>query len=194
MNKYELPDLPYGYDALAPVISEEIMRLHHGKHHQGYVDNANKAKEKIEALNDDYSSIKSLLKDLSFNLNGHLLHSLFWKNMREPVENNTPPSDLETLLSKRFGSLNRFRELFSSAGKSVEGSGWVALLQDENSDLEIMQIENHNKLVLNGYNPVLVIDVWEHAYYLDYQNKRDEFINQWWKIVNWDNVMSNLKT
>ncbi len=193
-TKYELTKLPYEYGDLQPVISEQIVRLHHSKHHQGYVDGANNALSLLEDSRDGKIeiNIKHVLRDLSFNLNGHLLHDVFWKNMRKPVENNQPTGDALKALEGSFGSFEAFKKQFSDAGKSVEGSGWVVLCMDEKKDLFIMQIEKHNLYSLSGMSPILVNDVWEHAYYLDYQNDRAKYIENWWSVVNWDDVSGRI--
>ncbi|MBD3362852.1 superoxide dismutase [Candidatus Dojkabacteria bacterium] len=191
MKKYKLPDLIYSYNSLEPVISEEIMQLHHRKHHAGYVKKANKALEVLDA--GDYSNIKHVLRDLSFNLNGHKLHSVFWKSMRAPDESNSSSPKVKKKIEEKFKSFKRFKELFANTAKSVEGSGWAVLLGNERNDnFEIMQIENHNKLYLTNYKLLLALDVWEHAYYLDYKNDRNEYVDRWWNVVNWDEVEQKL--
>jgi Fe-Mn family superoxide dismutase len=138
--------------------------------------------------NNEQLDMKSTLRDLSFNLNGHLLHSLFWKCMRAPQEDNKPGREIADSFDEYFGSFDRFRQEFSSAAAAVEGSGWMTLLRDGEDNLFVMQVEDHNDLHVAGLVPILVLDVWEHAYYLDYANDRGEFIENWWKVVNWDYV------
>ncbi len=192
MKKLELnlPDLSYEYDALDPVISEDQLRIHHTKHHQGYVNKTNNILTEIYGAreNNEQLDMKSTLRDLSFNLNGHLLHSLFWKCMRSPQEDNKPSGEIADGIDEYFGSFDRFRHEFSSAAAAVEGSGWMTLLRDGENNLFVMQVEDHNDLHVAGLVPILVLDVWEHAYYLDYANDRGEFIENWWKVVNWDYV------
>lgn len=186
----KLPDLPYKYDTLEPAISKKIMQLHHDKHHAGYVKKANKAIERLQSQNE--VNYKHVLRDLSFNLNGHILHSVFWQNMK-PYEKDNPPNEkVKKLLKANFGSFEIFKQQFSDVAASVEASGWGALVKDGNNQLQTIQIENHNKLFLNGYQLVLVVDVWEHAYYLDYQNQRQKYLQNWWQVVNWQNVESRL--
>lgn len=194
MNKYTLPDLPYDKGDLAPVISEELLTLHHDKHHKGYVDGTNKALERMQQFSNGSSneSIKSISRDLSFNLNGHILHSLFWKNMLSPKEDSSPSTALEDTMSKNFGSFDTFKSLFLDAAKSVEGSGWAALQKTQEGTLVVQQIQNHNLLSIVNSTTLLVVDVWEHAYYLDYKNDRGEFLNQWWQIINWEVVQERM--
>jgi Fe-Mn family superoxide dismutase len=189
MQKYKLPDLPYDYNALEPAISADIMKLHHDKHHQGYVDKANKA---LEMLQEEDINFKHIYKDLSFNLNGHLLHSIFWEIMQPYDENNEPNENVEQTLSNNFGSFDSFKEMFTMAAKSVEGSGWAALVKNKEKDLQIIQIENHNKLYLADHTVVMLLDVWEHAYYLDYMNNRGKYVENWWNVINWDAVGERL--
>lgn len=188
--KYELAPLPYAYDALAPVISEEIMKLHHDKHHAAYVNGANAALEKLEkARNGEVEiDIKAVLRDLSFNVNGHVLHQMFWENMRAPQENNAPTGVVKEALEKSFGSVEAFQKQFSAAAKAVEGSGWALLVADSDKNLMMIQIEKQNFMHVAGFTPILGIDVWEHAYYLDYKNDRGAYVDAWWKLVNWDDI------
>ncbi|MHC1716820.1 MAG: superoxide dismutase [Candidatus Dojkabacteria bacterium] len=193
--RYTLSPLPYEYTALEPVISKQIMELHHDKHHQAYINGANTALELLEkARTEDMEiNIKAVMRDLSFNLNGHLLHELFWQNLRPYTENNMPDKELEDIISSNFSSFDAFKKEFTEAGKTVEGSGWVALLKDTKNNLIIMQIQNHNLLGINGFTPILVNDVWEHAYYLDYKNDRGAYFEKWWNIVNWEDVKKRLQ-
>jgi Fe-Mn family superoxide dismutase len=186
----ELPDLPYEYEALDPVISKDLLQLHHKKHHQGYVNKANKVMGELEVARKEgrFIDMKFSLRDLSFNLNGHLLHSLFWECMREPKDANSPAKELDSHIAEYFDSFDRFKQEFSNAAAAVEGSGWMSLVRDGQKNLFLMQVENHNKLHIAGFVPVLVLDVWEHAYYLDYANDRGDFIESWWDVVNWDYV------
>src|SRR5690606_30474097 len=169
---YSLPDLPYAYDALEPVISKEIMQLHHDKHHLAYVNGANTALEQLEKARkgEIEINIKAVMRDLSFNLNGHLLHEIFWENMRPAKDDNAPSGEVLSLLEKNFGSFDAFKKEYSDAAKAVEGSGWVVLMKDEQNNLFVGQLEKHNLLGISGFTPILVNDVWEHAYYLDYKN------------------------
>lgn len=192
--QYELPDLPYAYNALQPVISEDIMKLHHDKHHKGYVDGANKALELLEGYrNGNEINIKAVMRDLSFNLNGHILHEMFWKNMKPYSKDNAVNDEVKYILDTNFGSFENFKKEFSDAGKAVEGSGWVTLLRDDSGKLIVMQVEKHNLLNIHGFKPILVNDVWEHAYYLDYKNDRAAYVDAWWDVVNWDDVLERIK-
>jgi superoxide dismutase, Fe-Mn family len=195
MTEYKLPQLSYGYDSLEPIISTEQLMIHHQKHHQGYVNNSNAIIEKLirARKNNEEIDQKSILKNLSFNLSGHILHSLFWENLKSPVEKNQPTGNLLEMINKYFGSIDRFQIEFTNAAESVEGSGWAALIQDRNSgDLIICQLEKHNQNMIPDAAYLMVLDVWEHAYYLDYKNDRRKFIDQFWKIVNWEMVIKRL--
>ncbi len=194
---YSLPKLPYDYSALAPAMSEEQLKLHHQKHHNSYVNNANALVQKLRDArkNNSEISIKHIAKDLAFNLAGHILHSLFWKNLRSVSQMNEPKSEILEAIKKEFDSFERFRKEFSEAALSVEGSGWAALVRDKNSGkiLIISQIEKHHVNLLPETNILLILDVWEHAYYLDYKNDRARYIENFWSIVNWDEVGSRFK-
>jgi Fe-Mn family superoxide dismutase len=194
VKRYELPELGYEYSAMEPVISERIMELHHSKHHAGYVKKANAALEMLEKARtgDMGISHKAVMRDLTFNLNGHLMHSIFWKNLRTPQDNNMPSDKLQSLIADQFGSFEAFREEYSKAAKGVEGSGWAVLGTDHDQNLAVYQIEKHNLMHLAGFHPALVIDVWEHAYYLDYENNRGTYVDGFWKIVNWDDVEARI--
>jgi Fe-Mn family superoxide dismutase len=187
--KYELPPLPYSYNALEPYISAHIMELHHARHHKGYVDGANAALEKLlKAREGAEVDVKAVLKDYSFNLGGHLLHTVFWQNMK-PNGGGEPGGELLDEINKVFGSFTVFKKLYTQAAVSVEGSGWAMLVYDELRDsLSIIQVEKHNLNVVPGFIPLLVIDVWEHAYYLQYQNQRAKYVDAWWNVVNWSDV------
>jgi len=166
MNKLTLPPLPYAYDALEPVISKNIVELHHDKHQASYVNNFNLA---LDAG-----------KISSFNYNGAIMHQIYWENMRSPIENNLPPEAM-------FEDFEKLKQEFTNAAITVEGSGWAVLWKTE-SGLAVGQLEKHNLLGLNGAIPILVLDVWEHSYYLDYKNDRKAYVENWWKLVNWEDV------
>jgi len=189
---YTLPRLSYGYKDLEPYISEQQLTIHHQKHHQAYVNGANAILEKLEKARKDNADLdmKSVLKELSFNVGGHLLHSLFWGNLASASRGGgVPKGILAGLIEKEFGSFERFRKEFSQAALSVEGSGWAALAFDkERSWPVIMQIEKHNANIYPTFEILMVLDVFEHAYYLDYKNERAKFIDAFWNIVNWDEV------
>lgn len=198
---YELPNLPYGYNALESYISEEIMTLHHGKHHKAYVDAANGLLEKLREARENNSDIdiKSVLKSLSFNVAGHILHSIFWKTMA-PADSGNPPAGgqpsgkILEAIENEFGGFERFKKEFSQAAVSVEGSGWAILTHDELSGkLLIMQVEKHNINYYPEHKILLPLDVWEHSYYLDYKNDRAKFVENWWNVVNWEEVNNRFK-
>jgi Fe-Mn family superoxide dismutase len=195
-NKYVLPELPYKYNALEPVISQEIMTLHHDKHHAGYVNGANAALEKLDKARKGEAQIdiKAVLRDYSFNFGGHVLHSIFWPNMAAPGKGGgTPGGGLADKINTDFGSFDKFKQQFSDAAKTVEGSGWALLLYDNMTDqLVLTQIEKQNFMHLAQLPILLGIDVWEHAYYLTYRNDRGKYVDEWWKVVNWDDVAARL--
>ncbi len=193
---YTLPSLPFGYKDLEPYISEEQLTIHHQKHHQGYVNNANAILEKIEKFRKENSEFdaKAILRDLSFNVGGHILHSLFWKNLRPASAKENNSLSVFKTIEKDFGSMERFKGEFSKAALSVEGSGWGALVLDkESSRLLLMQIEKHSVNIYPNSDILLVLDVWEHAYYLDYKNERGKFIDAFWNIVNWEEVQKRFE-
>jgi Fe-Mn family superoxide dismutase len=197
-KKYALPELKYGYDALAPFISEELLKLHHDKHHAAYVNGANAILQKMDTATSEGGEFdtKATFKELSFHLGGHLLHSLFWENMA-PVGKGgggTPTGAVAGLIDQEFGSFERFRKLFSQTATSVEGSGWAALTYCKLTKRPvIMQAEKHNVNIYPMFGIVLVLDVWEHAYYTDYKNDRGKFIEGFWSVVNWDQVNQRLE-
>ncbi|MDO8593209.1 MAG: superoxide dismutase [bacterium] len=196
-KQYLLPDLPYGYNELAPYISEEQLKLHHDKHHLAYVNGANLALDKLakaRAENDDVD-MKATLKELSFQVSGHILHSLFWKSLAPKTKGGggEPSGELAEKINAEFGSLDRFKKEFSQAALSAEGSGWAALAYcQKNDQLLLMQIEKHNVNLLPQFKVLLALDVWEHAYYLDYKNERAKFIEAFWQIVDWNGANNNL--
>lgn len=195
MEKYKLPDLPYGYEDLEPYMSEEILKLHHDKHHASYVNAANVLVDKINDARKNNLELdyKSVLKSLSFNAAGHILHEIFWKVMApEKSVKNKPSGKILEAIEKEFGSFERFKTEFSETAKSVEGSGWAILAfhkeHGENGALSIIQVEKHNVNFYPEQKVLLCLDVWEHAYYLQYKNDRAKFIENWWNIVNWEEV------
>ena len=188
--KHELPPLPYDYNALEPYYDEQTVRLHHDKHHAAYVAGLNKAEEMLaEARSSgDYAMIQHWERQLAFHGSGHLLHTLFWENMA-PNAGGEPQGELRKQLEKDFGSYEAFRKQFSAAAAAVEGNGWCLLgWMPEFEKLYILQIENHQKLTMCGIQPLLVLDVWEHAYYLKFHNRRADWIENWWNLVNWQDV------
>jgi Fe-Mn family superoxide dismutase len=191
MNNYELPELPYKYNDLVPFITKEQLEIHHQKHHQSYVNNANSILTKIDEARKNNTELdqKAIAKELSFNISGHILHSLFWLNMQKPQENNLPNNNILGLINKNFSNFERFKKEFSNTALSVEGSGWAALVYDNISDrLIIIQIEKHNVNLIPKLNLILVLDVWEHAYYLDYKNDRAKYIENFWSAIDWNEV------
>ncbi|MCW4020512.1 MAG: superoxide dismutase [Candidatus Bathyarchaeota archaeon] len=197
-KSYFLPALPYGYKDLEPHMSEDQLRIHHTKHHQGYVNGANAIIRSLDKARQDGTDLdaKSTLKNLSFNIGGHILHSLFWPNLAPTGKGGGSPSGvLGDAIKKEFGSLERFKKEFSQAAISVEGSGWAALaFSTETNRPIIMQIEKHNTNVYPAFRILMVLDVWEHAYYLDYKNARARFVDAFWNIVNWDEANKRLET
>ncbi len=191
---HQLPDLPYAYDALEPFLNEETMHLHHDKHHAGYVKGLNEAEGKIKAAQQsgDFSAIRALCDALAFNYSGHLFHTLFWNNM-SPEGGGDPEGELAVQINKDFGSFATFKAQFLAASNSVQGSGWGVLAwQPLGSHLVILQAEKHQNLAQWGVTPILVLDVWEHAYYLQYQNRRPEFTEGFFTVINWDDVAARL--
>ncbi|HNX40478.1 MAG TPA: superoxide dismutase [Methanothrix sp.] len=196
-KKYTLPDLPYDYKALEPYISEAQLRLHHDKHHAAYVNGANALLERLEKARQAGSEVdmKATLKELSFQAGGHVLHSLFWANLAPAAKAGKEPGGaVAEVLKKEFGSLERFKKEFSAAAASTEGSGWAALAWCGLTGRPmIMQIEKHNVNVYPMFRILMVLDVWEHAYYLDYRNERAKFVEAFWSLVNWDEVGRRLE-
>jgi Fe-Mn family superoxide dismutase len=193
---YALPQLSYGYDQLQPYISKEQLTIHHQKHHQAYVNGANAILERLDKARKEGADfdVKATLKELSFHIGGHLLHSLFWANLAPVGKGGGKPTGaLSTALEKEFGNFDRFKKEFSLAATSAEGSGWAALTFCRQTNRPIiMQIEKHNTNVYPMFTILMVIDVWEHAYYLDYKNERAKFVDAFWNIVNWDEVNQRL--
>jgi Fe-Mn family superoxide dismutase len=190
---YSLPKLPYEYTALAPHISEEQLKLHHQKHHQAYVNGANAIYEKLDKARRENADLdmKATLKELSFHIGGFKLHNLFWENLAPAGKGGggAPKGDLAKAIDGEFLSFDRFRKEFTQAATSAEGSGWAALSFCRKTGRPIIcQIEKHNTNVYPGFDILMVLDVWEHAYYLDYKNDRAKFVETFWNIVNWDEV------
>jgi Fe-Mn family superoxide dismutase len=196
-RSYALPKLPYGYADLEPQMSKEQLTIHHDKHHQAYVNGANAILQKLDKARKENADVdvKSALKELSWNIGGHLLHSLFWDNLAPASKaGGKPGGKLGDWLDKEFGSFDRFKKEFTLAATSVEGSGWAALSRCPlTSRPLIMQIEKHNTNVYPTYKVLLVLDVFEHAYYIDYKNDRAKFVETFWNIVNWNEVNKRLE-
>jgi Fe-Mn family superoxide dismutase len=192
-GEYTLPPLDYAYDALEPYIDKQTMTLHHDKHHAGYVKGLNKATSKVaEAVESgDFSLIKHWERELAFHGAGHMLHNVFWKNMGP--KQGTRSKLLDNYLKKSFGGFDQFSTLFFNATKSVEGSGWGILGYQVGADkLVVLQAEKHHNQSQWLTLPILVCDVWEHSYYLKYQNRRGDFIKAFMEVVNWDDVSERL--
>ncbi|MBN1634864.1 MAG: superoxide dismutase [Deltaproteobacteria bacterium] len=191
--EYQLPALSYSYEALEPYIDKTTMMTHYEKHHSAYTKGLNTAVRAIADARDkgDYSNIQQLSRMLAFHLGGHLNHSIFWHIMA-PKSNGgggEPQGNLADAIKNEFGDFTRFKAHFSAAAKSVEGNGWCALVWHPAAlRLMILTVMNHQDLIVLGSQPLLIIDVWEHAYYLKYRNRRDEYIEAWWNVVNWGNV------
>jgi len=187
---YELPPLPYAYNALEPTLSEQLLRVHHDRHHAGYVNGLNKTLAALEKARDagDFSAIRTLSRNLAFHASGHILHSLYWQSMR-PGREVQPRGALRQALERDFGSLEKFRAQFAAAAKAVEGSGWAALVHEPlGNRLLVLQVQNHQNLAIWGSVPLLVCDVWEHAYYLQYANNRGAYVDAFCKIIDWEAV------
>lgn len=191
---FQLPELPYAYDALEPFCDEATVRLHHDVHHKAHVDGLNRTAEKLAEARDvgDFALIKHWEHELAFHGSGHLLHTLFWENML-PGGGGIQGSIAERI-AKDFWSFDNFKNQFTAAAVAVEGSGWTLLVWSPFfKDLEILQAENHQNLTQWGVVPLLAVDVWEHAYYLKYQNKRADWVEAWWNLVNWEDVLQRFE-
>jgi len=192
-TSYQLPELPYDFNALEPVISAEIMQLHYSKHHQAYVDNLNIALEKYHEAEskNDITAMITLQSAIKFNGGGHINHSIFWTNLG-PVSQGAgqgPKKELAQAINRDFGSFETFKEKFSAATISIQGSGWGWLGYNKSSKaLEIVTCSNHDLLSSLGLVPIFTVDVWEHAYYLQYKNLRASFVKSVWQILNWQNM------
>jgi len=196
MEEYKLPDLPYAYNALEPYIDEQTMRLHHGKHHAAYVNGLNAALKRLEEARakGDFAAIQAVSKLLAFHGSGHTMHAIFWSVMCQHEASKEPSfGELFDAIVASFGSLEAFKKHFSEAAKAVEGNGWAVLAYEPiGKRLLVLQAENHQKLTVQGSVPLLVLDVWEHAYYLKHQNNRAAYVDSWWNVVNWSEVGKRL--
>ena len=193
--RFMLPPLGYAFDALEPHMSAELLELHHDAHHQAYVDGLNKTLDALEDTrsNGDFARINALEKDLAFHYSGHMMHSIFWRNLA-PNEGGTPSGKLESRIKNAFGSTDAFRRQFGAAGASLQGSGWVALTWETiRGTLLVEQIHDHQDRSAIGTVPLLVMDMWEHAYYLQYRNKKEKWIVNFWEMVNWADVARRLE-
>ncbi len=194
--KYELPKLPYAYDALEPYIDSKTMEIHHTKHHQAYTDKLNAALDKYPEIAD--KSLEELLSDIEAlpidvrtairnNGGGYKNHNLFWEAM-DPNSNREPSGELMKAINSAFQSFDNFKEKFNEAAANRFGSGWAWLIVLEGGVVDIISTANQDNPIMEGKNAILGLDVWEHAYYLNYQNRRPEYIQNWWNIVNWRKV------
>ncbi len=190
MRPYELPPLDYDYAALEPHYSARVLELHHDKHHKAYVDGVNHALEKLETAREsrDLSNVVGLEKTLAFNLSGHVLHTMFWKNLA-PDGGDRPTGELAAAIDEYFGNFDTFRMQLAQSASTVQGSGWGALSWEPLGErLFVEQIYDHQGNVGQGGMPLLVIDAWEHAYYLQYENRRADYVDAIWNVVNWADV------
>lgn len=188
--KHQLPPLPYDFGALEPHYDEQTVRIHHDAHHKAYVDGLNNAEEKIAEAREkgDFSLVKHWERELAFHGSGHILHTLFWNSM-SPGGGGEATGPVSEKINEDFGGFESFKKQFSAAAVAVEGSGWALLCWNPVFDkLVVLTAEKHQNLTQWGVVPLLALDVWEHAYYLKYQNKRAAWVEAWWNIVNWENV------
>jgi Fe-Mn family superoxide dismutase len=192
---FELPPLPYAYDALEPYIDVQTMQLHHDKHHATYVTNLNNAlkghdfenlpvEQVIRRLNEVPESVRTVVRN---NGGGHLNHSMFWQIMK-PNGGGQPAGELASAITSTFGSFDAFKTAFNDAGVKRFGSGWAWLAADRSGKLQVISTANQDSPLIDGLYPVMGNDVWEHAYYLKYQNRRPEYLGAWWNVVNWDEI------
>lgn len=195
---FSLPDLPYAHDALEPTIDTRTMQIHHGKHHQGYTNKLNAA---IEGTDLEGKSIEDILRNMDSvpdnikgavqnNGGGYANHSLFWTVM-SPDGGGAPSGALGDAINGTFGSFDEFKSAFSSAAGTRFGSGWAWLVVDGDGGLQVYSTANQDSPYMQGHTPILGLDVWEHAYYLNYQNRRPDYVSSWWDVVNWDQVAAN---
>jgi Fe-Mn family superoxide dismutase len=190
MAVYTLPELPYDYSALEPHLSAQLLELHHDKHHKAYVDGANATLEKLSKArsDDDFDTLNQLQKNLAFHVSGHVLHSVFWTNM-SPDGGGKPEGELAAAIDEHLGSYDGFKGQLSQAAVNVQGSGWGALAWEPMAQrLVVEQVYDHQGNIGNGTVPLLVLDMWEHAYYLDYKNVKADWVTAFWEVVAWPDV------
>lgn len=198
-KRYELPPLPYKLDALEPYVSTQIMDVHYNGHHKGYVNAANTTVEKVEKIVKGEASgydLQGVVRNLVFNINGHKLHSIFWNNMGPSGSKGggKPGGKLADLITKQYGGFDRFKAVFNDVMKSLTGTGWAVLYLDpETNNLTFTTVENHFINQIIELPVVLIVDEFEHAYYLQYKNNRNAYLEAWWNVVNWDNAEANLQ-
>lgn len=188
---HTLPPLPYAYDALQPYISKRTLELHHDKHHLGYVNALNKAEDAMKQARaaGDVSMVRYWERELAFNGSGHILHSIYWTNMAPAGAGGSPSPELAANIDHSFGSMDAFRKQLIGSADQAQGSGWGTLVWNPAwQRLEVLQILRHEDLTQWSSIPLLVVDVWEHAYYVDYQNRRPDYLSAWWNLVNWNDV------
>jgi len=198
LHKYELAPLPYSLDGLEPYISKEIVDVHYNGHHKGYVNTANTLVDRLNGIiKGDVTSydLHGVIRNLTFNINGAKLHTLYWQNMAPSGKGgSTPGGELGDLINRQYGNFDRFKKLFTEAANSNPGSGWAVLSYDtENKNLQIMTIENHFMNHLADIPIILIMDEFEHAYYLQYKNKRADYVASWWNLVNWSFAEEKLR-
>lgn len=192
---YQLPDLAYDYGALEPYISGQIMELHHAKHHAAYVKGANAALARLHDLREkgDFAVISMLEKDLAFNISGHVLHSVLWSNLR-PGGPGEPDGELAEFLEDTFGGFPAFRQQMTEAASTIQGSGWaLASWEPFAGRLVVQQVYDHQGNHGQGTVPLLAIDAWEHAFYLQYQNRKTEYVDAIWNVINWSDIAERLR-
>ena len=193
-GQYQLPPLPYPANALEPFISEQVLQLHHDAHHMAAVKGLNEAVTKLSDVikSGSYEQVQldGLMRDISYNGGSHMLHSLYWTILAPPAgPQNVPSGAIAEAIDSQFGSFDQFKAFFTHVAVAAKGSGWALLTYEPISDgLAVFQVGDHDMRIVAGMRPILVLDVWEHAYYLQYQNKRADYINAWWNIVNWPAV------
>ncbi|HEY3723374.1 MAG TPA: superoxide dismutase [Acidimicrobiia bacterium] len=195
MAVYTLPDLPYDYAALEPHYSAEVLELHHDKHHAAYVAGANTTLEKLDQArsSDDFGSINQLQKNLAFHLSGHVLHSMFWENL-SPDGGGKPEGELASAIDEGFGTFEGLKNQLTESALNVQGSGWGALTWEPlGQRLIVEQVYDHQSNVGQGAPPLLVLDMWEHAYYLQYKNVKADWVKAFWEIVNWPDVAARFE-
>ena len=191
---YELPDLDYDYGALAPAIAPEIMELHHGKHHATYVKGINTALEQLAEAREsgNLGAVNKLSKDAAFHLGGHINHSVFWKNM-SPDGGGRPEGEIADAINEYFGSFEGFQKHFNAVANGVQGSGWSILVWDTlGGRMNINQLFDQQGNLPASQIPLLQLDMWEHAYYLQYKNVKGDYVKAWWNVINWTNVSERL--
>ena len=197
---FQLPDLPYDFDALEPVIDEQTMRIHHGKHHNGYATKVSAALEGHEFADLPIEEVLRRINEVPEDIRqkvintggGHANHTLFWKIL-SPNGGGTPSGEVADAIDKEFGSFDKFKEEFTNAALGRFGSGWAWLVVKQDGSLEVLSTPNQDSPLMNGLTPILGLDVWEHAYYLKYQNRRPDYVAAFWDVVNWDQVNENYK-